>query len=46
MPMPAPDFDAAFIERYDRSGPRYTSYPTAAQFQPNFEETQHQDFAA
>ena len=27
-------FDAHLIQRYDRQGPRYTSYPTAAQFQP------------
>ncbi len=25
-------FDAGLIRRYDQSGPRYTSYPTAAQF--------------
>ena len=25
-------FDPALIARYDRSGPRYTSYPTAVQF--------------
>jgi oxygen-independent coproporphyrinogen-3 oxidase len=29
-------FDAALIERYDRPGPRYTSYPTAVQFHPGF----------
>ncbi|HLD14762.1 MAG TPA: oxygen-independent coproporphyrinogen III oxidase [Burkholderiales bacterium] len=44
--MPIPDFDAALIERYDRSGPRYTSYPTAAQFRPDFGETQYREFAA
>ena len=27
-----PLFDATLIHRYDGSGPRYTSYPTAAQF--------------
>jgi len=42
----APDFDAALIERYDRPGPRYTSYPTATQFQPDFGETQYREFAA
>jgi oxygen-independent coproporphyrinogen III oxidase len=31
-----PVFDAALIERYDRAGPRYTSYPTAPQFRPGF----------
>ncbi len=29
-------FDRALIERYDTSGPRYTSYPTAVQFHDNF----------
>jgi len=28
-------FDAELIKRYDQSGPRYTSYPTVAQFHPN-----------
>jgi oxygen-independent coproporphyrinogen-3 oxidase len=27
---------AALIERYDRPGPRYTSYPTAVEFHPGF----------
>jgi oxygen-independent coproporphyrinogen III oxidase len=30
----ATDFDPDLIQRYDRNGPRYTSYPTAAQFLP------------
>ena len=29
-------FDADLLRRYDVSGPRYTSYPTALQFHPNF----------
>jgi oxygen-independent coproporphyrinogen-3 oxidase len=29
-------FDAELIRRYDRSGPRYTSYPTAVQFTDRF----------
>lgn len=29
-------FDADLIRRYDRSGPRYTSYPTAVQFTDRF----------
>src|SRR5690606_26352030 len=33
-------FDADLVRRYDRPGPRYTSYPTAPQFQPDFGETQ------
>lgn len=33
-------FDAEFIARYDVSGPRYTSYPTAPQFHDGFGEAQ------
>ncbi len=33
----ASEFDAELIARYDRSGPRYTSYPTAAQFHVGFD---------
>ncbi len=29
-------FDADFIARYDKPGPRYTSYPTAVQFTDDF----------
>jgi oxygen-independent coproporphyrinogen-3 oxidase len=29
-------FDAELVRRYDRPGPRYTSYPTAVQFHPGF----------
>jgi oxygen-independent coproporphyrinogen-3 oxidase len=29
-------FDADLVRRYDRPGPRYTSYPTAVQFHPRF----------
>lgn len=32
----APVFDADLIERYDRAGPRYTSYPTAVEFGEDF----------
>jgi oxygen-independent coproporphyrinogen III oxidase len=32
-------FDAATLRRYDRPGPRYTSYPTAPQFGPQFTPT-------
>lgn len=31
-----PPFDADLLRRYDRPGPRYTSYPTAPQFGPGF----------
>ena len=30
---------ASLIKRYDRPGPRYTSYPTAVQFDDRFDET-------
>jgi oxygen-independent coproporphyrinogen-3 oxidase len=32
-----PAFDAALIQRYDRLGPRYTSYPSALQFTDAFD---------
>ncbi|HJW80888.1 MAG TPA: oxygen-independent coproporphyrinogen III oxidase [Acidiferrobacterales bacterium] len=31
-------FDPALIRRYDKAGPRYTSYPTAVQFHEGFGE--------
>jgi oxygen-independent coproporphyrinogen-3 oxidase len=31
-------FDTTLLGRYDRPGPRYTSYPTAPQFRPDFGE--------
>lgn len=33
-------FDAELLRRYDRPGPRYTSYPTAPQFHADFGEAQ------
>lgn len=33
-------FDADLLRRYDRPGPRYTSYPTAPQFSAEFGEAQ------
>ncbi|GAA3932462.1 oxygen-independent coproporphyrinogen III oxidase [Luteimonas lutimaris] len=35
-----PAFDADLLRRYDRPGPRYTSYPTAPQFASGFGEAQ------
>jgi oxygen-independent coproporphyrinogen-3 oxidase len=32
-------FSPELIQKYDVSGPRYTSYPTAVQFTPEFDET-------
>lgn len=42
MPPTAPTdnqiyFDAELIRRYDRNGPRYTSYPTAVEFQAAYD---------
>lgn len=34
--MPKKLFDIELIKRYDRKGPRYTSYPTAVEFSPEF----------
>ncbi|MES2352409.1 MAG: oxygen-independent coproporphyrinogen III oxidase [Pseudomonadota bacterium] len=34
--FPAVEFDAAIIGKLSQSGPRYTSYPTADRFQPDF----------
>lgn len=34
------------IRKYDRNGPRYTSYPTALQFGPDFGPEQHRAAAA
>ncbi len=31
-------WDEALIAKYDRSGPRYTSYPTALEFQPGYDD--------
>src|SRR3569832_2797407 len=33
-------FDADLLRRYDQPGPRYTSYPTAPAFTPQFGATQ------
>lgn len=32
------DWDLALIQKYNYSGPRYTSYPTALEFSPDFSE--------
>lgn len=34
--MPAFEFNQALVKKYDRPGPRYTSYPTAPQFHEAF----------
>lgn len=39
-------FDADLVRRYDKSGPRYTSYPTAVQFHERFTEKRYREIAA
>ncbi len=39
-------FDADLIRRYDVSGPRYTSYPTAMQFHEGFDTRHYQTHVA
>ncbi|WP_342316855.1 oxygen-independent coproporphyrinogen III oxidase [Lysobacter sp. FW306-1B-D06B] len=39
-------FDPELLRRYDRPGPRYTSYPAAPQFKPGFGEAQLRQAAA
>ncbi len=39
-------FDPELIGRYDKSGPRYTSYPTAVQFSDQFGEEAYRSWAA
>ncbi len=38
-------FDKSLISRYDKTGPRYTSYPTAVQFHEGFTEDEYTDIA-
>ncbi len=38
-------FDADLIRRYDRAGPRYTSYPTAVHFREDFTEAHYRAIA-
>ena len=40
-----PPFDADLLRRYDRPGPRYTSYPTAPQFGPAFADAEFVEMA-
>jgi oxygen-independent coproporphyrinogen-3 oxidase len=43
--VPSVVFDAELIRRYDKSGPRYTSYPTAVQFHDGFTEASYRAWA-
>jgi len=40
------DFDLDLVRRYDRSGPRYTSYPTALEFHEGFGEPEYRQACA
>ena len=40
-----PPFDAELLRRYDKPGPRYTSYPTAPQFGAGFGEAAFREVA-
>ena len=44
-PTRPPRSEADLLLRYDVAGPRYTSYPTAPQFRPDFGETQYREHA-
>jgi len=39
------EFDTELIKRYDKAGPRYTSYPTAVQFSDDYTIENYQHFA-
>ncbi|HEC29757.1 MAG TPA: oxygen-independent coproporphyrinogen III oxidase [Gammaproteobacteria bacterium] len=39
------EFNLDLIHRYDKAGPRYTSYPTAVQFHPGFADEEYSEFA-
>ena len=39
-------FQPELLRRYDKSGPRYTSYPTAVQFRPEFGADAYRESAA
>ena len=44
--MDTPEFDAELIRRYDVAGPRYTSYPTARQFEAHFDAARYREEVA
>jgi oxygen-independent coproporphyrinogen-3 oxidase len=39
------EFDESLIRRYDKAGPRYTSYPTAVQFEESFDADSYREIA-
>ena len=46
MSVPSIDWDLALIQKYNYSGPRYTSYPTALEFSDAFGEADFQQAVA
>lgn len=46
VPAPAPMPPVEVIRRYDRPGPRYTSYPTAVQFDSRYRELDYREAVA
>ena len=42
MAGPKPSVDAALLQRFDRPGPRYTSYPTAVEFHDGISEAAYE----
>jgi len=46
MSFPTIEFDADLVRRFDRTGPRYTSYPTADRFVEAFDEDAYRIWAA
>ena len=46
MSVPSIDWDLALIQKYNYSGPRYTSYPTALEFSDQFGETEFRQAVA
>lgn len=38
-------FNPTLIRKYDKAGPRYTSYPTAVQFHADFSEAEYRELA-
>ena len=39
------EFSEQLLKKYDQTGPRYTSYPTAVQFVPTFNAKEYQKIA-
>ncbi len=42
LKQPTIQWDTSLIKRYDKAGPRYTSYPTAVQFNDGFDSALYQ----